>query len=102
MSRRFKLKYDGEILGIYTGNVPKQAANKGFSEIIKQKMKQNVRIDETFKFSLIEIVNRKDGEEFHYVGQHKKLDEPVEMKVGDGVISYNYVNSVKSIHKDNY
>lgn len=88
--RYFKLVYDGQTLGRFSGSKPKQAANKAFTSIVKG-LEKNEKpfIDVGIRFCLKECTrwNKKkckkgeDGESVskphEYVGIRKQLDTQV-------------------------
>ena len=88
--RYFKLLFDDKQKGRFSGNKPKQAANKALTSIIKEKEKlgENV-INKEIKFSLKECTrwnkkkcrkgdhDKKIEKIYCYVGERKLLDEQV-------------------------
>jgi hypothetical protein len=70
----------GKLEGKYTGYKPKQAANKIFMNLQKESKA------DVIKFFMTEITKGRKNKTFHYKGERKKLDEPVEMKTPDGNI----------------
>ncbi len=89
--RYFKLIYNDEPIGRFSGNKPKQAANKALTSIIKdmEKNKKDV-IGVDIRFSLKECTRwnkkkcRKGGDEkiekiYNYLGKRELLNEEVEV-----------------------
>ena len=100
--RYFKLYYNDNICGRYSGKKPKQAANKAFSSIIKDMKKtdnkEGVNIDITF--TIKECTRNSFHKEYKYVGKRLLLKSPVKVTIenGDGTskdIVYKYHNELK-------
>jgi hypothetical protein len=100
--RYFKLYYNDNICGRYSGKKPKQAANKAFSSIIKDmkktENKEGVNIDITF--TIKECTRNSFHKEYKYVGKRLLLKSPVKVTIenGDGTskdIVYKYHNELK-------
>ena len=104
--RYFKLYYNDNICGRYSGKKPKQAANKAFSSIIKDMKKtdnkEGVNIDITF--TIKECTRNSFHKEYKYVGKRLLLKSPVKVTIenGDGTskdIVYKYHNELKKAPK---
>ena len=104
--RYFKLYYNDNICGRYSGKKPKQAANKAFSSIIKDMRKtdnkEGVNIDITF--TIKECTRNSFHKEYKYVGKRLLLKSPVKVTIenGDGTskdIVYKYHNELKKAPK---
>jgi hypothetical protein len=105
--RYFKLYYNDNICGRYSGKKPKQAANKAFSSIIKDMKKtdnkEGVNIDITF--TIKECTRNSFHKEYKYVGKRLLLKSPVKVTIenGDGTskdIVYKYHNDLKKAPKN--
>ena len=104
--RYFKLYYNDNICGRYSGKKPKQAANKAFSSIIKE-MKKNdnnegVNVDITF--TIKECTRNSLHKEYKYIGKRLLLKSPVKVTIEneDGTskdIVYKYHNELKKSPK---
>lgn len=105
--RYFKLMYNNEFQGRYSGKKPKQAANKAFSSIIKDMKKsgnQHGGVDESINFSIRECTRNSKHKEYKYVGVRETLKTPVkvEIKNEDGSvkpITYNFHNKIQKAPK---
>jgi hypothetical protein len=104
--RYFKLYYNDNICGRYSGKKPKQAANKAFSSIIKDMRKtdnkEGVNVDITF--TIKECTRNSFHKEYKYVGKRLLLKSPVKVTIenGDGTskdIVYKYHNELKKAPK---
>ena len=104
--RYFKLYYNDNICGRYSGKKPKQAANKAFSSIIKDMKKtdnkEGVNIDITF--TIKECTRNSFHKEYKYIGKRLLLKSPVKVTIenGDGTskdIVYKYHNDLKKAPK---
>jgi len=104
--RYFKLYYNDNICGRYSGKKPKQAANKAFSSIIKDMKKtdnkEGVNIDITF--TIKECTRNSFHKEYKYIGKRLLLKSPVKVTIenGDGTskdIVYKYHNELKKAPK---
>lgn len=104
--RYFKLYYNDNICGRYSGKKPKQAANKAFSSIIKDMRKtdnkEGVNIDITF--TIKECTRNSFHKEYKYVGKRLLLKSPVKVTIenSDGTskdIVYKYHNELKKAPK---
>lgn len=88
-ARHFKLIFDGKVEGRFSGNKPKQAANKAHTSIVKKLEKQGKQfIGIPIEFSLKECTRwnkkkcRKEGDKkiekiYFYVGKRELLDKEV-------------------------
>lgn len=104
--RYFKLYFNDNICGRYSGKKPKQAANKAFSSIIKDMKKtdnkEGVNVDITF--TIKECTRNSFHKEYKYVGKRLLLKSPVKVTIenGDGTskdIVYKYHNELKKAPK---
>lgn len=97
-SRYFKLVYDGKVSGRFSGNKPKQAANKALTAIIKG-ITDGSAVDKEMKFRIKECTRGSKHKEYCYVGERIKLDKPMEVTIGKGAeakkIVYKFTNKVK-------
>jgi hypothetical protein len=104
--RYFKLYYNENICGRYSGKKPKQAANKAFSSIVKDmkktENKEGVNID--ISFTIKECTRNSFHKEYKYIGKRLLLKSPVKVTIenGDGTskdIVYKYHNELKKAPK---
>jgi hypothetical protein len=104
--RYFKLYYNDNICGRYSGKKPKQAANKAFSSIIKEMKKtdnnEGVNVDITF--TIKECTRNSFHKEYKYIGKRLLLKAPVKVRIEneDGTskdIVYKYHNELKKAPK---
>ena len=85
----------GEWFGRFTGNNPKQAANKVFTKLMKQNANQEM------KFCIKECTRgcKTRGKLYMYCGKRIKLDIPTRVEIGNGdyrkQITYNHRNEVR-------
>lgn len=98
--RFFKLIYNGEKMGRFSGNKPKQAANKALTSIIHDRQEKDEPTDIDIKFKIVECTRRSKQKKYYYVGSRVELPKPVEVKIKnptDGsfkTIKYKYNNKV--------
>jgi len=95
-TRYFKIIYDGqEPRGRFSGKKPKQAANKGLTSILKT-MKGGGK-GKKVNFEMVECTRGRDRKHYKYVGERKKLKDPmvVHIKGKDKPIVYKYKNYVR-------
>jgi len=95
MPRKFKL-VNSDFSGSYTGNTPKQAAQKAYTQLklkFNTKRKLNFSIKETTKDSAKKI--------YKYFGQSEKLTTPQIVQFGSGAnateVTYTHKNKVYRI-----
>lgn len=93
--RYFKLVYNGNTSGRYSGRKPKQAANKAYSSVIKKEGLKNG--GGKIQFSIKECTRGSKQKRYTYDASRVKLDNPVEVNIvgADGKeknIIYNYNN----------
>lgn len=99
-TRFFKVIVDGgEAHGRFSGNKPKQAANKALTSILKSKEQiDGPSPSGEIKFSIIECTRGSKHKQYNYIGQRVKLDNPMKVKIGSGVdakeIEYKFNNRV--------
>lgn len=100
-NRSFKVKLsdDGELYGRYNGDSPYQAANKALSEIIRNKVKANEKVDGDISFFLVESTKGSTKKTHQYVGKRVQLENPVKYKVGDQEIIKNFKNILKKVKR---
>jgi hypothetical protein len=89
--RNFKLEYDNKIYSSYLkGRDSRQAANKGFSKLVKS-LGDSYVLGENIMFNIIDSANNVSKP---YIGSRKLLDTPHVVKIGDKVIEYKYANKI--------
>ncbi len=102
-SRYFKLVFNGVVSGRFSGNKPKQAANKAFTAIIKSNTKEGgaESNENKFTFKIKECTRGSKQKEYRYTGERIKLDVPMVVKIGQGAdakeIIYKFTNKVKKL-----
>jgi hypothetical protein len=99
-SFKVKLEQNGPQYGRYNGESPYQAANKALSEIIRNRVKNNLSTDQDITFYLVEST-KNSGKKIHkYVGKRMKLTNPVTYTVDNGqVITKEYKNILRKVKK---
>ena len=84
--------------GRFSGNKPKQAANKALTSIFKTKEQTGGSFTGKVKFSIVECTRGSKHKRYHYVGERVKLDEPMKVTIGKGdkqkTIEYKFNNRV--------
>jgi len=98
-SFKVKLSEDSELYGRYNGDSPYQAANKALSEIIRNKVKANDKVDADISFFLVESTKGSAKKMHQYVGKRVQLDNPVKYKVGNQEIIKNFKNILKKVKR---
>jgi hypothetical protein len=98
-SFKVKLSEDGELYGRYNGDSPYQAANKALSEIIRNKVKANEKVDGDISFFLVESTKGSSKKTHQYLGKRVQLDTPVKYKVGNQEIIKNFKNILKKVKR---
>jgi hypothetical protein len=94
--RYFKLDYENEVGGRYSGKKPKQAANKAYSSIIRKK--GMVGGGQKIQFSIKECTRGSKQKTYTYDGERIELDEPVQVIIkgadGNKPIEYKFSNKL--------
>ena len=101
-SRSFKVKLEvsGPQYGRYNGDSPYQAANKALSEIIRNRVKNNIQTDDNINFFLVESTKSSGKKVHQYLGKRIKLETPVTYSVNNGqVITKEYKNILRKVKK---
>ena len=98
-TRFFKvLLGDDSPKGRFSGNKPKQAANKALTSIFKAKEQSGGSITGKVKFSIVECTRGSKHKKYHYVGERIQLDQPMKVTIGKGAdkktIEYKFNNRV--------
>lgn len=105
MSRYFHLMHNDIQVGRFQGKNPKQAASKSFTALYRNnRWRQNIyKENEPINFTIVESTRGSKHKQFKYVGIRKKLNVPVNIKIGHGVdsqtITHNYRNYIKADKK---
>lgn len=94
--RYFKCYHNGIYFGRFKGRIPKQAANKAFTSLLRKNIKYEY--DQNIKFSVIETTKDSDRKSFTYSG--KRVNTPsiiVHIKQNGGykAIQYKHKNIIK-------
>lgn len=105
-NRFFKLIEDTEnaknATGRYSGNKPKQAANKALTAIIKRMDATDV-IGKEIVFRIKECTRGSKQKIYTYTGFRQQLDKPMKVKIGIGddekFIEYKFTNKIKKYPK---
>ncbi|MBA42668.1 MAG: hypothetical protein CMF62_01490 [Magnetococcales bacterium] len=106
--RYFKVIYGGgEAHGRFSGSKPKQAANKALTSILKELKNEKKNTKGKIDFQIRECTRGSKCKEYSYVGERRKLDQPLEVqlkKVLDDsgkpkTIKYAYENVVRKAPK---
>jgi hypothetical protein len=93
--RYFKLDFEGEVGGRYSGKKPKQAANKAYSSIVKKKGMEGG--GPKIQFSIKECTRGSRQKTYTYDGQRIELDNPVVVNIKKGdkkTITYKFSNKL--------
>jgi hypothetical protein len=101
-TRSFKVKLEqtGPQYGRYNGDSPYQAANKALSEIIRNRVKNNLAADQDISFFLVESTKGSGKKHHQYVGKRVKLTSPVTYTVDNGqVITKEFKNILRKVKK---
>ena len=98
--RYFKLLYDGEVKGRFCGRKPKQAANKAFSSIIKEKLSGGGNgVVSNVEFSIRECTRGSKQKDYYYTGSREELKNHVEVQIQSGgstkTITYKFQNKLQ-------
>jgi hypothetical protein len=97
--RFFKLiTAGGDAHGRFSGNKPKQAANKALTAIIKSMGSEDAK-DKVIPFTIKECTRGSRTKLYSYTGHRVELETPMEVRIGKGddekVIKYKFTNQVK-------
>jgi hypothetical protein len=100
-SFKVKLEYTGPQYGRYNGDSPYQAANKALSEIIRNRVKNDLDTEQDITFYLVEST-KGSGKKLHqYVGKRIKLASPVTYTVDNGqIITKEFKNILRKVKKN--
>lgn len=106
-NRFFKLiDENDDSTGRFSGNKPKQAANKALTAIIKKMNATNSDVDSigmSITFKIKECTRGSKHKEYTYSGFRQKLEEPMRVTIGSGdekkIIEYKFSNKVKKLPK---
>lgn len=94
--RHFKCVYNGETFGRFSGNKPKQAANKALTSLVKT---HNIKNE--ILFSIVECTRGSKRKVHNYRGKRVKLETPMIVQVGKGdnqkQITYNFNNDLHKL-----
>jgi len=91
---------EGSPSGRYSGIKPKQAANKVYSALWRERKTKGKATTGKIKFAIRECTRGSKRKIYYYTGIRQKLDEPTEVQIqsgGGGVpktVQYNYSNKV--------
>lgn len=94
MVRYFKCYYGADCFGRFTGRFPKRAAYKGLSSILSKNI--DYQDGQNIMFSMKEVTRGSKKKMFTYNGKREKLEHPVQIMIGDKVITYKYKKYVKA------
>jgi len=98
-TRYFKVIIDeGDAHGRFSGQKPKQAANKALTSILKSKEKDGDNVAGKIKFSIVECTRGSRHKQYNYVGERIELENPMTVTIGSGdnkkEIEYKFNNKV--------
>lgn len=101
-SRFFKLVFNGEESGRFSGNKPKQAANKALTAIIKKEGANGT--NKQFTFKIKECTRGSKQKVYCYTGERIQLEKPMQVTIGKSengkepkIIEYKFTNKVKKL-----
>jgi hypothetical protein len=81
---------DGMSMGDFTGNSPKQAAKKAFTQLARKTGLEN----KNQKIVVFTIRERGTEKVHTYMGQRIRLARPIRVKIGEKTVTYQYQNVV--------
>jgi hypothetical protein len=89
----------GEISGRYSGRKPKQAANKVYSALWRERKSAGKQVTGKIKFAIRECTRGSKHKTYYYVGIREKLDKPTKVPIQSGggetkIVKYFYSNNV--------
>jgi hypothetical protein len=89
----------GEISGRYSGRKPKQAANKVYSALWRERKANGKAVTGKIKFAIRECTRGSKHKTYYYVGVREKLDTPTKVPIQSGggetkIVKYFYSNNV--------
>lgn len=98
--RYFKCVYDGNTQGRYSGDKPKQAANKAFTNIVRNYDGDCIGLPITFE--MVECTRGSPRKCSKYLGKRTKLDKPLEIKITKNtdkpkIITYRFYNKISKV-----
>jgi hypothetical protein len=91
-TRYFKAVYNENEKGRFSGDKPKQAANKALTSITKE---FKIPINKMFEFSVKECTRGSRKKTYTYVGKRIELDDEISVKIDGKTIKYKYSNVLK-------
>ena len=98
--RFFKCVYEGKVHGRYSGDKPKQAANKAFTNIIRTLPEGGV--GKKVRFQMKECTRGSNQKTSTYEGERVKLDTPLKIEIKKNtdkpkVIEYKFTNRINKV-----
>lgn len=88
---------EGMSMGDFTGNSPKQAAKKAFTQLARKTGLEN-KNQKIVVFSIRE----RGTEKIHtYMGQRIRLARPIHVKIGEKTVTYQFQNVVTKYRGNN-
>lgn len=98
--RYFKCVYEGKVHGRYSGEKPKQAANKAFTNIIRGMGGDSV--GKKVRFQMKECTRGSNQKTSTYEGERVKLDKPLTIEIKKNtdkpkVIEYKFTNKINKV-----
>jgi hypothetical protein len=90
---------DGKAIGRYSGVKPKQAANKVYSALWRERKTKGKPTTGEIRFAIRECTRGSRRKTYYYVGVREKLKKPTEVKIQSGggdekTVLYKYSNKV--------
>lgn len=89
----------GLATGRYSGVKPKQAGNKVYSSVWRERKAAGKPLTGEFKFAIRECTRNSRRKVYYYIGKRVRLDKPTKVNIKDvdgetKVVEYNYSNKV--------
>jgi hypothetical protein len=103
-TRYFAVIYEdseGDVIkhGRFTGRIPRQAALKAFSSIVRDYKENGNKID-VAKFGLVEVTRNSKHKTYYYSGKRNTLDKPLKVQAGGNKIVFKHYNKVCPVRGD--
>jgi hypothetical protein len=84
---------DNQTFGNFSGSIPKKAANKAFSSLLKF-LNDDIHNDFTGNFIVFVIKDTTTNKLYKYIGTRIKLKNPINKIINDKTITYHYKNVI--------
>jgi hypothetical protein len=104
-TRYFKYVYEGDTSGRFSGNKPKQAANKALTSIFKTLQKKGEKVlGRSISFTIKECTRGSKHKEYKYEGKREQLATPMKVNIksenGVKTIEYRFNNRVQKVKQE--